>query len=64
MARKIRDLNNKKPISKPEDKQWLEWYNNLSPEEHRKHIKLLGLSDSDLLDLDFLSSKSSRRKKG
>ncbi len=52
-----------KPITKPEDKEWLSWYNNLSSEEHLQHMKQLGLSKEDLGEVEFLDSTKQKKKK-
>ncbi len=45
---RIRKPAEGKSISKPEDKVWHEWYDKLSPEEHAKMLKNLGLDNEDI----------------
>lgn len=40
-----------KAISKPEDKEWKEWYNKLTPKDHEQMLAKLGLSKKDKEEL-------------
>lgn len=49
-------------IEKPEDRDWLSWYNSLTPKDHEKYLEKLGLDKSDQEELDEVKKELKKAK--
>lgn len=57
VRRKMRDH-----IEKPEDKEWLKWYNNLSKADHKQYLAKLGLDNEDEEELKEVKKELKKAK--
>lgn len=58
-----RTLNRKREkIEKPEDKDWLKWYQGLTPKDHAQYLAKLGLDKSDQEELEEVKKELKKAK--
>jgi hypothetical protein len=59
----MRSLQRKRDhIEKPEDKEWLKWYNGLSQQDHQKYLAKLGLDKEDQEELNEIKKELKKAK--
>ncbi len=51
-------------IEKPEDQEWLKWYNDLTPQDHEKYLAKLGLDKEDKEELEEIKKELKKAKTG
>lgn len=44
-------------IEKAEDKEWREWFNTLTKDDHKKYLQKLGLDEEDLDEMDEIKKE-------
>ena len=49
-------------IEKPEDSEWLKWYNTLSKKDHEQYLAKLGLDKEDQEDVEEVKRELKKAK--
>ena len=60
MPRTLRQKRDR--IEKPEDKEWLKWYNSLTSKDHEGYLTKLGLGKEDKEELAELKRELKKAK--